>query len=222
LKNFVQPDQFPFPTATGLNYDSGDYGATLKKAMDLIGYDELRKQQAEARAAGRLMGIGISTYGELCAFGPSPATPAGGWESATVKIEPTGKVTVLTGASPHGQGEETTFAQICADELGVDIDDVLVVHGDTAVVQYGIGTFGSRGTAVGGTAMYYALQDLKAKIKKFGAMLLGSDNVTLAGGVCTDENSGKSVSFTQIAAAAYNAKKLPPNTEPGLVATRFW
>ena len=91
------------------------------------------------------MGIGISTYGEICAFGPSPATPAGGWESATVKIEPSGKVTVLTGTSPHGQGEETTFAQIAADELGVDIDDVMVLHGDTAIVQYGIGTFGSRG-----------------------------------------------------------------------------
>ena len=115
------------------------------------------------------MGIGISTYGEICAFGPSPATPAGGWESATVKIEPSGKVTVMTGASPHGQGEETTFAQIAADELGVDIDDVLVLHGDTAIVQYGIGTFGSRGTAVGGTALYFALQELKAKIKKYGA-----------------------------------------------------
>ncbi len=100
------------------------------------------------------MGIGISTYGEICAIGPSPATPAGGWESATVKIEPTGKVTVMTGCSPHGQGEETTFAQIAADELGVGIDDVLVLHGDTAIVQYGIGTFGSRGTAIGGTAMY--------------------------------------------------------------------
>ena len=96
-----------------------------------------------------------------------------------MKIEPSGKVTVLTGVSPHGQGEETTFAQIAADELGVDIDDVLVLHGDTAIVQYGIGTFGSRGTAVGGTALYFALQELKAKIKKFGAMLLESDDVTL-------------------------------------------
>src|SRR5437588_4859987 len=110
------------------------------------------------------MGIGISTYGEICAIGPSAAMPAGGWESATVKIEPTGKVTVLTGASPHGQGEETTFAQIVADELGVDLHDVMVVHGDTAVVQYGIGTFGSRGTVVGGSAMFCALQTLKAKI----------------------------------------------------------
>ena len=145
-----------------------------ERALELVDYPQLRKQQTKARAAGKLMGIGISTYGEICAMGPSVALPAGGWESATVKIEPTGKVTVLTGASPHGQGEETTFAQIAADELGCDIDDVLVIHGDTAIVQYGIGTFGSRGTAVGGAALFYALQDLKAKMKKFGAMLLES------------------------------------------------
>jgi len=164
----------------------------------------------------------VSTYGEICAMGPSPALPAGGWESATVKIEPTGKVTVLTGASPHGQGEETTFAQVVADELGVDIDDVLVLHGDTSVVQYGIGTFGSRGTAVGGAALFYALQDLKAKLKKFGAMLLESENVVLGGGHCVDEATGKSVSFAEMSVAAYHAKKLPPNTEPGLVSTHFW
>jgi carbon-monoxide dehydrogenase large subunit len=222
LKNFVQPDEFPYATPTGLSYDSGNYAAPLQKALAEVGYASLRGQQEQARAEGRLIGIGISTYGEICAMGPSPALPAGGWESATVKIEPSGKVTVMTGASPHGQGEETTFAQIVADELGVDIDDVLVVHGDTAVVQYGIGTFGSRGTAVGGAALYYALQDLKAKIKKFGAMMLGSESVTLSGGACVDDVAGKSVKFAEVAAAAYHAKQLPPNTEPGLVATRFW
>ena len=222
LKNFVGNDEFPYPTATGLFYDSGDYAKPLRQALAVVDYTQLRAQQARERAAGKLMGIGISTYGEICAMGPSPALPAGGWESATVKIEPTGKVTVMTGASPHGQGEETTFAQIAADELGVDMDDVLVVHGDTAVVQYGIGTFGSRGTAVGGAALFYALQDLKAKMKKFGAMLLKSDNVTLSGGVCTEQGTGKSVSFAEMAVAAYHAKKLPPNTEPGLVATHFW
>ncbi len=131
LKNFVGNDQFPFATATGLSYDSGNYAAPLKRALKEVNYESLRREQAEARKAGRLMGIGISTYGEICAMGPSAALPAGGWESATVKIEPTGKVTVMTGASPHGQGEETTFAQIVADELGVDIDDVVVIHGDT-------------------------------------------------------------------------------------------
>jgi carbon-monoxide dehydrogenase large subunit len=222
LKNFVHNDEFPFPTATGITYDSGNYAAPLNAALEQVNYADLRKQQADARAAGRLMGIGLSTYGEICAMGPSPALPAGGWESATVKIEPTGKVTVMTGCSPHGQGEETTFAQVTADELGCGIDDVLVVHGDTAVVQYGIGTFGSRGTAVGGAALFYALQDLKAKMKKFGAMLLDSDNVVLNGGSCIDENTGKSVSFGEMAVAAYHAKRLPPNTEPGLVSTHFW
>jgi carbon-monoxide dehydrogenase large subunit len=222
LKNFVHNDEFPFPTATGLTYDSGNYAAPLKKALDTVGYHKLRAEQAEARKQGKLMGIGISTYGEICALGPSPATPAGGWESATVKIEPTGKVTVLTGASPHGQGEETTFAQIAGDELGVDIDDILVLHGDTSIVQYGIGTFGSRGTAVGGTALYYALQDLKAKVTKFGAMMLESDDVTFENGLVTDNKTGNSKSIQEIAAATYRAMKLPPNTEPGLMATHFW
>jgi carbon-monoxide dehydrogenase large subunit len=222
LKNFPQPSEFPFPTATGLVYDSGDYAAPLRKAMELAEYDKLRKQQEKARADGKLMGIGLCTYGEICAFGPSPATPAGGWESAQVKIEPSGKITVMTGISPHGQGEETTFAQIVADELGVDIDEVLVSHGDTSLVQYGIGTFGSRSTAVGGTAVYFALQNLKAKIKKFGAMLLDSEDVSFSGGQCVDNKTGKSVSFKEIAFAAYRALKLPPDTEPGLVATSFW
>ena len=222
LKNFIGKDEFPYQTATGLSYDSGNYAAPLKKALDLVDYHKLRQEQKQAKASGRLLGIGISTYGEICAFGPSPATPAGGWESATVKIEPSGKVTVMTGTSPHGQGEETTFAQIAADELGVPIDDIIVVHGDTAVVQYGIGTFGSRGTAVGGPAVYYAIQELKKKIKKFGEMLLESEDVTVSGGQCVDNRTGKSVSLAQIAGASYRAMKLPPNTEPGMVATYFW
>ena len=222
LKNFIGKDEFPYATATGLSYDSGNYAEPLKKALDLLDYNKLRQEQKQAKAGGRLLGIGISTYGEICAFGPSPATPAGGWESATVKIEPSGKVTVMTGASPHGQGEETTFAQIAADELGVPIDDVIVVHGDTAVVQYGIGTFGSRGTAVGGPAVYFALQELKKKIKKFGEMLLESADVAVSGGRCVDNKTGKSVSLAQVAGAAYRAMKLPPNTEPGMVATYFW
>lgn len=222
LKNFIGRDEFPYQTGTGLVYDSGNYAAPLKKALDKIGYIKLRQEQADARREGKWMGIGISTYGEICAIGPSPATPAGGWESATVKIEPSGKVTVMTGACPHGQGEETTFAQIAADELGVGIDDVLVLRGDTAIVQYGIGTFGSRGTAIGGTALYYALQDLKAKIKKFGAMLLKSEDVSFSGGQVTSNTTGESKSLAEIAAASYRALTLPPDTEPGLLATRFW
>src|SRR5215218_7653374 len=186
-KNFPGPSEFPFHTATGLDYDSGDYEAALKKAQEIAGYADLREKQRKAREEGRLIGIGLSTYVEICALGPSQAMPAGGWESATVRIEPTGTVTVLTGASPHGQGQETSFAQIAADELGIPIDDILVLHGDTSIVQYGIGTFGSRNTAVGGAALHYALQDIREKAKKFGALMLEADaaTVVLEDGHCT-------------------------------------
>jgi len=174
-KNFPAPTEFPFHTATGLDYDSGDYEAALNKAQQIAGYADLREKQRKARDEGRLIGIGISTYVEICALGPSQAMPAGGWESATVRIEPTGKVTILTGASPHGQGQETSFAQIAADELGVHINDITVIHGDTGVVQYGIGTFGSRATAVGGTAVFVAIQKLKEKAHKIATHILKAD-----------------------------------------------
>jgi carbon-monoxide dehydrogenase large subunit len=222
FKNFVREDEFPFDTGTGLSYDSGNYALPLRKALEIVGYQSLREEQRRARNEGRLVGIGISAYGEVCGMGPSTAMPAGGWESGSVRIEPSGKVTVLTGTSPHGQGEETTFAQIVADELGVDLSDITVIHGDTAAVQYGIGTFGSRTTAVGGTAIYLAVQDLKAKIERFGAMLLESDQVAFERGVCRCQKTGKSVTLAEIAAAAYRALKLPPGEEPGLVATRYW
>jgi carbon-monoxide dehydrogenase large subunit len=183
-KNFPAASEFPFHTATGLDYDSGDYEAALNKAQSIADYAKLRAHQKAARAEGRLIGIGISTYVEICALGPSQAMPAGGWESATVRIEPTGKVTVMTGASPHGQGQETSFAQIAADELGVDLNDVTVIHGDTGIVQYGIGTFGSRATAVGGTAVYIAIQKLKEKANKIAAHILKADasRVSFEGG----------------------------------------
>jgi carbon-monoxide dehydrogenase large subunit len=171
-RNFPAASEFPFHTATGLDYDSGDYEAALSKALDLSGYQKLRAEQKTGRDNGKLIGIGLSSYVEICALGPSQAMPAGGWESATVRIEPTGKVTVMTGASPHGQGQETSFAQIAADELGVDLNDITVIHGDTSIVQYGIGTFGSRATAVGGTAMLIAIQKLKEKAAKIAAHML--------------------------------------------------
>jgi carbon-monoxide dehydrogenase large subunit len=179
-KNFPAASEFPFHTATGLDYDSGDYEAALNKAQGIIGYAKLREEQKKARDEGRLVGIGISTYVEICALGPSQAMPAGGWESATVRIEPTGKVTIMTGASPHGQGQETSFAQIAADELGVDLNDINVIHGDTGIVQYGIGTFGSRATAVGGTAVLVAIQKLKEKASRIAAHLLQADASRLA------------------------------------------
>src|SRR5438477_5464606 len=183
-KHFPRSDEFPCHTATGLDYDSGNYEAALDKALDLSGYQKLREEQKQARANGKLIGIGMSSYVEICALGPSQAMPAGGWESATVRIEPTGKVTIMTGASPHGQGQETSFAQIAADELGVDLNDVTVIHGDTAIVQYGIGTFGSRATAVGGTAVLIAIQKLKEKAAKIAAHMLQADSsrLTFEGG----------------------------------------
>ena len=222
LKNFIRKEEFPFHTATGLEYDSGDYAAPLKKALELVKYDHFRAKQRQARAEGRYLGLGISTYGEICAFGPSPATPAGGWESALVRVDPTGKVTVYTGSCHHGQGEETTFAQLTADELGIPLDDIIVGRGDTNQIPYGIGTFGSRGTAVGGPALYYALQQIKEKAKKWGQTLLGSDDVHYADGHCVCNKTGKAVSLAEIAAASYRALKLPPGETPGLTAIYFW
>jgi carbon-monoxide dehydrogenase large subunit len=222
MRNFIGSDEFPFTTATGLQYDSGDYALPLRKAMEIVDYPRFRAEQAEARKQGRLVGLGISTYGEICAFGPSPATPAGGWESALVRVDPTGKVTVYTGSCHHGQGEETTFAQLAADEFGISIDDVNVGRGDTNQIPYGIGTFGSRGTSVGGPAIYYAIQQIKEKAKKYGAMMLGSKSVRYEAGQCICEETGKSVSLAEIAGASYRAMKLPPGETPGLTATYFW
>jgi carbon-monoxide dehydrogenase large subunit len=204
-RNFPAPDEFPFKTATGLFYDSGNYEGALARALQISDYDKLRAEQKAARAAGKIVGIGLSTYVEICALGPSQAMPAGGWESATVRIEPTGKVTVLTGASPHGQGQETSFAQIAADELGVDLNDVTVIHGDTSIVQYGIGTFGSRATAVGGTAVFIALQRLKEKATKIAAHMLQTEAANLA---------FKDSRFSLLAAEAAGAGEAPAPVVP--------
>src|SRR5215203_2630151 len=197
-QNFPAADEFPFHAATGLDYDSGDYEAALQKAQEIAGYADLREKQRKAREEGRLIGIGLSTYVEICALGPSQAMPAGGWESATVRIEPTGKVTVLTGTSPHGQGQETSFAQIAADELGVSLKDVTVIHGDTGIVQYGIGTFGSRATAVGGTAVFVAIQKLKEKAHKIATHMLQADasRVSFEGGKYSFEKAAAAAATT--------------------------
>ncbi|HVO80403.1 MAG TPA: xanthine dehydrogenase family protein molybdopterin-binding subunit [Terriglobales bacterium] len=224
LKNLPQPKEFPFTTITGLTYDSAKYQDTLKKALKLAGYDALRRRQKAGAKSGKYYGIGVSTYVEICAIGPSAATPAGGWESGTIRIEPTGKVTLLTGASPHGQGEETTFAQLIADELGIDPNDVNVIHGDTLAVPYGIGTFGSRGTAVGGTAAFMATQKLKAKMSTLAAHLLGckAADVTFGRGRLSAKGGKKSISFGELVMAAYTAHSIPAGFEPGLEATHFF
>jgi aerobic carbon-monoxide dehydrogenase large subunit len=223
-KNFPKPSEFPFATATGLTYDTGDYEKALNKALEIVDYRKLREEQESARTQGRLFGVGVSTYVEICAIGPSAATPAGGWESATVRVEPTGKVTVMTGISPHGQGEETSFAQIVADMLGVDLNDVLVIHGDTAIVQYGIGTFGSRGMAIGGTAIAMATDKVVAKARKLAAHMIGADEegITFENGKFVGSPTDKSVTIQEVALAAHTAQNIPPDFEPGLVATHFF
>jgi aerobic carbon-monoxide dehydrogenase large subunit len=221
-KNFPQPSEFPFATAAGLSYDSGNYQASLDKLVGLIDYHQFRAEQARLRQQEKFLGVGVSTYVEICGIGPSSAISTGGWESATVRVEPTGQVTVLTGTSPHGQGQETSFAQIVADELGVDIDDVTVVHGDTALVPYGIGTFGSRATAVGGAALMLSLGKVKDKSKKLAAQMLEAsptDMVFEEGKVYVRGSPDRAVTFFQVAKAAYRGLNLPPDTEPGLEAT---
>jgi len=224
-KNFPKPEDFPYATPTGLIYDSGDYQKALDLALKVADYKKLRQEQAKLRKEGRYTGIGISTYVEICGMGPSSAMPAGGWESATVRVEPTGRVSVMTGSSPHGQGQETTFAQMGADILGIDPSQVQVVHGDTSIVPYGIGTFGSRATAVGGTAVYKSLQKVKEKLARIGAHIVGSDPERMVfadGKISAKESPKKSVAFGQAVSAAYVAKTLPAEMEPGLEATTFF
>src|SRR5438046_8258323 len=177
-KNFIQPQDCPFTQNFGLVVDSGDYERSLDRARELAGYDELRKKQADLRKQGRYLGIGVSTWIELCGFGPSAATaPATGGialvESAQVRVTPTGSVIVYTGTHSHGQGHETTFSQIVADQLGVAYDSVELRHGDTSEgTAFGYGTYGSRSLAVGGVAISMAATKVIDKGKKLAAHML--------------------------------------------------
>ena len=216
--NFPSPKEFPLSLPTGVTYDSANYQKTLKKVLKLSGYAKLRKEQERLRKKGKYIGIGLSTYVEICAMGPSSRMPAGGWEFGAVHVDPTGKVTVLSGTSPHGQGEETSFAQIVADGLGVPFDDVTVFHGDTFQVPIGIGTFGSRTTAVGGTAIYEAVLRLKKKMSRIAAHKLGikPGELEFKDGKIQTADGQKSLSFIEVAGEAIFAKQLPPGIEPGL------
>ena len=222
-RNFIEPSAFPFTTSTGLTYDSGDYAKTMEKALQLADYRGLRVRQTALRKEGRFLGIGLSTYVEVCGMGPSAAMPAAGWDSATIRVEPTGSVTVLTGISPHGQGEETTFAQLVADELGIPIDNIAVVHGDTDNVQYGVGTFGSRGTAVGGSALKLAIETIQAKAIRIAAHQweANSDDLEYRDGkIGVRGDPSKSMTTAEAGFLAFMGDKLPPGLEPGLDATR--
>lgn len=222
-RNFIKAGEFPYTTSMGLTYDSGRYESTMDQALKNGDYAGLRKQQEAARKAGRLIGIGLSTYVEVCGMGPSAAMPAAGWDSATVRVEPTGSVTVLTGISPHGQGEETTFAQIVADELGVPLEQITVIHGDTDKVQYGVGTFGSRGTAVGGAALKMAIDVIKEKAIAIAAHqweAAPSDVEYKDGKIMVKGDPSKSMSTAEAGFLAFMGDKLPAGMEPGLDATR--
>ncbi len=172
-RNFIRRDQFPYTTSMGLVLDTGDYELTLGRALETLGYAQLRGEQARLRRQGRYLGVGLSTWVEQCSFGPTarmvPGFAPGGWEAATVRVAPSGRVTILTGTSPHGQGVATTFAQMAAAELGVPVDDVQVLHGDTDVVPHGVGTMSARSLAVGGSALLLCLRQIQEKAKRIAA-----------------------------------------------------
>ncbi len=223
--NFIKPDQFPYKSAAGAVYDTGEYEKALDKALAIVDYQNLRAEQARKRADGKLMGIGVSSYIEICGFGPKGSAPVGLYESARVRVEQSGTVMVYTGSSPHGQGEETSFAQIVAEEFGVPIDNVLVMHGDTDSTPEGRGTYGSRTLAVGGSAVFTAVQRLKEKMKLIASHMLEASpsDVTLEDGKFFVSGSPqKAVSFTEVAMAANLSNTLAPGIEPGLETTVFW
>ncbi|MBI4608836.1 MAG: molybdopterin-dependent oxidoreductase [Candidatus Rokubacteria bacterium] len=224
-KNFIRPEDFPYRVPSGLTYDSGRYAVTLEKALDILDYQKVREEQARLRKAGRYQGVGFSTFVETASTGPSRMLAFAGHEYGAVRVEPTGQITVVTGTSPHGQGSETTFAQIVADELGVRLEDITVLHGDTAVVPMGFGTGGSRGGSVGGTAVLLASQTVKEKARRIAAHLLEAapeDIVLEDGRLHVKGLPDRAVTLREVAHAAYRASNLPPGMEPGLEAGRVF
>ena len=227
--NFIT--EFPAPLASGLEIDSGNFHASLDKALELVDYDEFRREQTERRdrSDARQIGIGFSTYVEMCGLAPSRILGAirygaGGWDAATVRCLPTGTVQVLIGTSPHGQGHVTTFSQIVADQLGVPIENVEVLHGDTTVIPLGMDTYGSRSLAVGGVALYHATEKVKAKARKIAAHQLevAEDDLEYEGGRFTVKGTDKSMTVTDAALSAWTAHNLPDGLEPGLEDTAVY
>ena len=224
-KNFIRSNEFPFTTQMGAVYDSGDYEKALNTALEAAQWEQLKAERDAARAQGRLVGLGLAMYVEVCGMGPSSAMGTGGWEYSQVTVERDGRVTAATGASPHGQGNETTFAQMIADEFSVPFEHVTVVHGDTAVVKQGIGTFGSRSQAVGGVALKMAATKVKSKMAKFAAAMLEAheDDLVFENGTIAVKGSPASAKpFASVAAYAYVPVKLPEGLEPGLSDEAFF
>lgn len=227
-RNFIKADAFPYTSCAGLQFDSGDYHAVLNRAAALADLDARRAEQARRRTARspRQLGIGFSSYVEMCGLAPSRVLAslnygAGGWEAATVRVLPTAKVQVVTGATPHGQGHETAWSMIVADRLGIDPDDVEVLHSDTAVSPTGMDTYGSRSLAVGGTAIYMATERVLDKARAIAAHRLEAspDDLEYADGAFRVRGTpASSVAFGEIAFAAFTAHDLPDGMEPNLEA----
>jgi len=225
-RNWIKHEEFPFTTIAGLTYDSGNYEAATDKAKELFGYDELRREQAERNARGDSvrLGLGISTFTEMCGLAPSRvlgslAYGAGGWEHASIRMLPTGKVEVVTGSSAHGQGHETAWSQIVADQLGVPFEDIRVLHGDTQVSPKGMDTYGSRSLAVGGMALVSACDKVVDKAKVIAASMLeasADDLEWTPGRFAVRGDPDKGVTIAEIALAAFAAHALPDGVEPSL------
>ncbi|HEV2784252.1 MAG TPA: molybdopterin cofactor-binding domain-containing protein [Actinophytocola sp.] len=224
-KNWIKHEEFPFTTVAGLTYDSGNYEAATTKAKELFDYEGLRAEQARRRESGDpvQLGIGISTYTEMCGIAPSRVLAAldygaGGWEHATIRMLPTGKVEVVTGTSPHGQGHETAWSQIVADQLGVAFEDVEVLHGDTQSSHKGLDTYGSRSLAIGGIALVKAAEKVVAKARKVAAHMMecSEDDLEFANGTFTVRGTEKSTSIQDVALAVFAAHDLPEGVEPSL------
>ena len=229
-RNFISPDSFPYQTPVALEYDSGDYQATLDQAMELADYDNFAARRAESESRGKRRGIGLSTYIEACGIAPSNVAGqlgarAGLYEAGTIRVNPTGSVTVLTGSQSTGQGHETTFAQLVNESLGVDIDNVDVIHGDTGKIPFGMGTYGSRSLVVGGMALMAALEKIKTKSRKIAAHLLeaSDEDVEFVDGQLRVVGTDRAVAFADVALAAYVPHNYPLDVlEPGLDETAFY
>jgi carbon-monoxide dehydrogenase large subunit len=229
-RNFIPANAFPYQTPVALQYDSGDYQTTLELAMKAAGYSEFEARRQEAARRGKLRGIGLATYIEACGIAPSAVVGslgarAGLFESAAVRVHPTGSVTVLTGSHAHGQGHETTFAQVVSDHLGIPIESIEIVHGDTAKIPYGMGTYGSRSIAVGGSAIIKAMDKVIAKGRKIAAHLLEASeaDVEFKDGQFTVAGTDRSKAFAEVALTAYVPHNFPhEELEPGLDETAFY
>ncbi|MEE4025271.1 xanthine dehydrogenase family protein molybdopterin-binding subunit [Gordonia sp. PKS22-38] len=224
-KNWIAHEEFPFDTVAGLTYDSGNYEAATAKAKELFDYDGLRREQAERRERGDTvqLGIGVSTFTEMCGLAPSRVLGslsygAGGWEHASVRMLPTGKVEVVTGSSAHGQGHETAFSQIVADRLGVPFEDVEVLHGDTQTSPRGLDTYGSRSLSVGGMAIVKAADRVIDKARPLAAHLMeaSEDDLEFSDGQFTVKGTEASVGIADVALAVFAAHNLPDGAEPNL------